>query len=81
MNLVDANLKGLPPTTVITDEIDPLNSEDLTLVKKLKASGVITDTRNYNGVTHQLFGFGAVIPQAKEAEDYAVGQLRKAFSL
>lgn len=81
MDLVDANLKGLPPTTVITDEIDPLQSEDLTLVEKLKKAGVNTATRNYKGVTHQFFGFGAVIPQAKEAEDYAIGQLKKAFSL
>lgn len=81
MDLVDANLKGLPPTTVITDEIDPLQSEDLTLVEKLKKAGVNTATRNYKGVTHQFFGFGAAIPQAKEAEDYAIGQLKKAFSL
>lgn len=31
-------------------------------------------------MTHQFFGLGAVISPVKEAEDYAVGQLRKVFS-
>lgn len=79
INLIAANLKGLPPTTVITDEIDPLQSEGMTLVEKLKAAGVTTDTRNYDGVTHEFFGMGTVVPEAKAAENYAVSQLKKAF--
>jgi len=81
IDLIDANLKGLPPTTVITDEIDPLQSEGMTLVKKLKTAGVTTDTRNYDGVTHEFFGMGTVVPQAKDAEIYAIGQLKKAFGM
>ncbi|QQL48384.1 alpha/beta hydrolase [Mucilaginibacter ginkgonis] len=79
INLVAANLKGLPPTTVITDEIDPLQSEGMTLVEKLKAAGVKTDSKNWNGVTHEFFGMGTVVPEAKEAEMYAVQQLKTAF--
>jgi acetyl esterase len=81
INLIAANLKGLPATTVITDEIDPLQSEGMTLVEKLKAAGVSTDSKNWDGVTHEFFGMGAVVPQAKEAEMYAVAQLKKAFGL
>ncbi|MEB0249570.1 alpha/beta hydrolase [Mucilaginibacter sp. 5B2] len=81
INLIAANLKGLPPTTVITDEIDPLQSEGMTLVEKLKAAGVTVDSKNWNGVTHEFFGMGAVVPQAKEAEMYAVDQLKKAFGM
>lgn len=81
ISLVTANLKGLPPTTVITDEIDPLQSEGMMLVDKLKAAGVKTDTKNYDGVTHEFFGMGTVVPEAKDAEMYAVGQLKKAFGL
>lgn len=81
INLIVANLKGLPPTTVITDEIDPLQSEGMTLVARLKAAGVTTDTKNYDGVTHEFFGMGTVIPEAKDAEMYTVGQLKKAFGL
>ena len=81
INLIAANLKGLPPTTVITDEIDPLQSEGMTLVTKLKAAGVTVDSKNYDGVTHEFFGMGAVVPEAKDAETYAVGQLKKAFGM
>lgn len=81
INLVGANLKGLPPTTIITDEIDPLQSEGMTLTDKLKAAGVTVDSKNYDGVTHEFFGMGAVVPQAKDAETYAVGQLKKAFKM
>lgn len=80
INLVMANLKGLPPTTIITDEIDPLQSEGITLADKLKAAGVIVDSKNYDGVTHEFFGMGTIVPQAKDAEDYAVSQLKKALS-
>ena len=37
IDLVDANPEGLPPTTVITDEIDPLQSEGLKLADKIKS--------------------------------------------
>ncbi len=79
INLVAANLKGLPPTTVITDELDPLNSEGRMLADKLKAAGVSTSYKNYDGVTHEFFGMGTVVPEAKDAEMYAVDQLKKAF--
>ncbi|AMR31705.1 lipase [Mucilaginibacter sp. PAMC 26640] len=81
INLVAANLKGLPPTTVITDEIDPLQSEGMTLVEKLKDAGVTTDSKNWDGVTHEFFGMGAIVPEAKDAEMYAVDQLKKAFGM
>ena len=79
MNLVAANLKGLPATTIITDEYDPLQSDGMMLADKLKAAGVKVDSKNYDGVTHEFFGMGALVPEAKEAETYAVDQLKKAF--
>ena len=81
IDLVSANLKGLPPTTIITASIDPLQSEGLKLVDKLKADGVAVDSRNYDGVTHEFFGMGAIVPQAKDAELYAASQLKKAFGM
>jgi len=81
INLVAANLKGLPQTTIITDEIDPLNSEGIMLADKMKAAGDTVSSKNYMGVTHEFFGMGAVVPQAKDAEGYAVSQLKKAFGM
>jgi len=81
IDLVSANLKGLPPTTIITAEIDPLQSEGLKLIDKLKADGVAVTSKNYDGVTHEFFGMGAIVPQAKDAEIYAADILKKAFGI
>ena len=75
-----ANLKGLPPATVITDSIDPLMSDGKMLAEKLKAAGVPTTYKNYEGVTHEFFGMGAVVASAEAAEDLAGHDLKEAFA-
>ncbi|KQU51377.1 hypothetical protein ASG72_11920 [Bosea sp. Leaf344] len=79
LNLVAANLKDLPPTTVINAEIDPLKSDGDMIVEKLKAAGVATEHKLYTGVTHEFFGMDAVVAKAKEAQDFAVMQIKKGF--
>ena len=79
ISLVNANLKGLPATTIICAEIDPLQSEGKLLSEKLKAAGVNVTIKLYEGVTHEFFGMAAVVPQAKEAQAYAAEQLKAAF--
>jgi acetyl esterase len=73
------DLAGLPPTTIINAQIDPLRSEGEMLAAKMKAAGVVTEQKTYDGVTHEFFGMAAVVPQAKEATDMAVAALTKAF--
>ena len=80
IDLVSANLKGLPPTIVITAEIDPLQSEGLKLADKLRADGVTVYSRNYVGVTHDFFGMDAVVPDAYDAQLYAAGLLKKLWA-
>ncbi len=81
LNLTTAvDLKGLPSATVITDSIDPLMSEGQMLAEKLKAAGVTTTYKNYEGVTHEFFGMGAVVPEAEAAEDLAAHDLKAAFA-
>ena len=79
ISLVNANLKGLPPTTIITAEIDPLYEDGKMLADKLTAAGVKVNSKNYNGVTHEFFGMAIIVPQAKDAQAYASEQLRSAF--
>ncbi len=74
-----ADLHGLPPTTVITDQIDPLHDDGVMLSDNLKAAGVSTRYMNYDGVTHEFFGMGAVVDTAKQAETFAVDGLNMAF--
>lgn len=79
LNLVAAKLKGLPPVTIINAELDPLQDDGANLEKSLKAAGVKVERKLYDGVTHEFFGMGAFVPEAKEAESYAVSQLKSAF--
>ncbi len=80
IDLVHANLKGLPPTTLITDQYDPLMSEGKLLADNLKKAGVAVKYQNYEGVTHEFFGMAAVVPEAKEAQALASGELKSALS-
>ncbi len=80
INLLEAKtLKGLPPATIITAGIDPLRSEGEALAEKLQNDGVAVSYRNYDGVTHEFFGMGAVVDKAKEAMTFAAGNLKQAF--
>ena len=81
ISLVNANLKGLPPTTIITAEIDPLHDDGVMLANKLSAAGVKVNSRNYEGVTHEFFGMAILVPEAKAAQAYAAEQLKAAFKL
>jgi acetyl esterase len=74
-----ASLKGLPPATIVAAEIDPLLTEGKQYADKLKKDGVAVDYREWSGVTHEFFGMGAVVPKAKEAEQFAADALTKAF--
>ena len=74
------DLKGLPSATVITDGIDPLMSEGKMLAEKLKAAGVPTTYRNYEGVTHEFFGMAPVVSDSEKAQDVAAQNLRDAFA-
>ncbi len=75
-----ADLKGLPPFTVVTAQIDPLLDDGKALADKIKAAGGSVTYRDYPGVTHEFFGMGAVVAKAKQAEDAVVADLKKAFA-
>lgn len=79
INLVGAQLQGLPPVTMIAAQIDPLRSEGATLADRLTAAGVTVDRREYPAVTHEFFGADGLIPAAADAQRYAGERLRAAF--
>lgn len=80
INLVKADLHGLPPTTIINAAIDPLRSDGETLADALRASGDRVEQKSFPGVTHEFFGMGTVVRGAYDAELYAVSRLKTAFS-
>jgi acetyl esterase len=73
------DLRGLAPATVLTAEIDPLCSEGESYAEKLRSFGVPVFQKRYEKVTHEFFGMGAVVAEAKEAVQDAAKQLRDAF--
>lgn len=79
VNLVAADLKGLPPTTIINAQIDPLRADGEILTRKLKEAGVEVTQKTYPAVTHEFFGMGAVMDDAKDAEQSAANALKKGF--
>lgn len=79
LDLVHANLAGLPPVTIVNAEIDPLRDDGMLLERALKAANVPVERRLFSGVTHEFFGMGAAVGKAKEAEEYAGGRLKNAL--
>lgn len=78
--LIEADLTGLPPTTIINAEIDPLRHEGGVLAEKLHMAGVNDVVREvYPGVTHEFFGMAAILEQARNAQNLAASRLKEAF--
>ena len=75
-----ADVSNLPPTTIVTAEIDPLRSDGERLGGKLKRATVPVSMRDYPGVTHDFFGMGSVVEKAALAQQFVATQLRKAFA-
>ena len=80
INIVEkANLAGLPSTTVICAEIDPLRTEGELLAEKLEQAGVDVRHKTFHGSTHEFFGMAAVVPDAAAAQTFAAHELKRAF--
>ena len=74
-----ADLHGLPPVTIISSEMDPLESDGSTLARKLQDSSVDVTRVQYQGTAHGFFGLGAAVARAQEAEAYAANALDATF--
>ena len=79
ISLADADLSGLPSTTIINAEIDPLESEGGDLAMQLESAGVPVTRKVYANVTHEFFGLNAILEQAEEAQNLAAKELKAAF--
>lgn len=80
ISLVNANLKGLPPTTIVAAQYDPLRSEGEMLAENFKKAEVETKHQLYNGTTHEFFGMAALLTEAKDAQAMVTSELKSAFS-
>ena len=81
VNIAEGDLAGLPPTTVINAQIDPLEAEGGDLADALEAAGVDVEREVYQGVTHEFFGMTPMLEQAGAAQDFAVDRLMEAWGM
>lgn len=81
LDLIHAELKGLPPVTIVNAQIDPLRSDGDMLADALRKAGNEVEHKLYSGVTHEFFGMAAVVAQAHEAQKFAGRRLRQSFNV
>jgi acetyl esterase/lipase len=79
IDLVNAKLNGLPPTTIVSAEIDPLYSDAKALELELREAGVVVENKTYADMTHGFFGLVSVLDEAEDAVDFASSRLEETF--
>lgn len=59
-------LTGLPPTLVVTAEVDPTRDATEDYARRMAAAGVLVVLERYDGVMHGFATLVAALPQARE---------------
>lgn len=73
-------LHGLPSTTVLTAEFDPLRDEGEALARKLEADGVVVAARRYQGMTHGFASLGLLTATAGRAISDLAADIAASFA-
>lgn len=80
VDILSADLAGLPETTVLLAECDPIRPQGELVAEALEAAGVPTLTHLTPGMVHGFFGLDEVFPSATEAMTLAGERLARALS-
>jgi acetyl esterase len=75
LNLLDADLRDMPPAVVATAEFDPLHAEGLELVDELIASDVPVIHVPGPGLVHGYFQMQDTVPAAATCAQRVLGEL------
>jgi acetyl esterase len=74
--LFATNFAGLPPTTLITAECDPLRDEGEAYAQKLQQANVPVTVRRASGLVHGFMRFYNKVPAVKETLQWACDELK-----
>lgn len=80
LDLVNADLKGLPPVTLHSAQFDPLRSDAERLHEALSRAGVPVQWQHFGGMTHGFFGTAELVAQARQAQQHAGERLAAALA-
>lgn len=76
---VYANLKGVPPALILTDEYDPTLEQAERFEHKLRKAGVSTNVLYYPGVVHGFFLMAGQVDAGKESINQIAAALKSVF--
>lgn len=74
-----ANLAGLPPTTLITAEFDPLRDEGEALARRMQAAGISVRVQRAEGMIHGFISMAPFVDRAAQLLAEAAAELREAL--
>lgn len=74
--LLAADLSGLPSTTLVVAELDPLRDEGLAYAERLRDAGVPTEVTVYQGAAHGFWWMDGEMRQAGELTEQIARVLR-----
>jgi acetyl esterase len=80
VSVLHADLRGLPPSTVITCGHDPLRTDGVRLVAAMKTAGVPTLHTHYDEMPHGFLMFSRLTKRADESMDEMARETTKAFT-
>lgn len=72
-------LRGLEPSTIITNDQDPLHNDVMVLAARIRAAGNRVKTKNYSGMVISFFGIAPFHSEANNPQMYASFMLREVF--
>ncbi len=72
MNLLDADLRGIPPAFLVITECDPLYDGNVEMAAKMKGEGMDVESKVYKGTVHSFLEAVSVADVAGEAFDDTV---------
>lgn len=79
VDVLSADLTGLPETTIILAECDPIRPQGELYAEAAQAAGVEIEVHRTPGMVHGFFGLDEVFPAATSAMEFAGARLARAF--